>query len=118
MHNKFCIIDESLVLNGSYNWTLNASLKNFENVVFTDDRDLISQFKGYFEFLCESLVKVTDWSKIRPSGIIQRKLFENELELIQQDQKNLEDLNLDHENVYWEAEKLYREVNLMNALNL
>ena len=116
MHNKFCIIDESLLLNGSYNWTLNASLKNFENIVFTDDKELIGQFKGYFEFLCESLVRVTDWSIIQPSGIIQRKLFENEIELIQQDQKNFKDLKLDDENAYWEAEKLYREGKLDECL--
>ena len=29
MHNKFCIIDKSIVINGSYNWTRKAK-NNFE----------------------------------------------------------------------------------------
>jgi len=31
MHNKFCIIDRSVLINGSHNWTHNAQL-NFENI--------------------------------------------------------------------------------------
>ena len=33
MHHKFCIIDESILFTGSYNWTYFAEFKNHENVV-------------------------------------------------------------------------------------
>ena len=37
MHNKFCIIDDKIVITGSYNWTNNASNFSNENVVIIDD---------------------------------------------------------------------------------
>ena len=32
MHNNFCVIDERLVVTGTYSWTLRAELYNFENI--------------------------------------------------------------------------------------
>ena len=48
MHNKFCIIDFSTVITGSYNWSYKAE-QNFENVIINyDDTALAEQF--IFEF--------------------------------------------------------------------
>ena len=44
MHNKFCIIDNSIVINGSYNWTYNA-LTNHENkTVNYNNKNLTHEF--------------------------------------------------------------------------
>lgn len=44
MHNKFCIIDYSTVITGSYNWSYKAE-SNFENIIITyDDSALANQF--------------------------------------------------------------------------
>ncbi|NLL27457.1 MAG: phosphatidylserine synthase, partial [Bacteroidales bacterium] len=32
MHHKFCVIDNQVVITGSYNWSNNAEFKNDENV--------------------------------------------------------------------------------------
>ncbi|GFI25064.1 hypothetical protein IMSAGC012_00170 [Lachnospiraceae bacterium] len=48
MHEKFCIIDEEKVLNGSYNWSLNAN-KNFENLMITEKRLVVEKFIYEFE---------------------------------------------------------------------
>lgn len=56
MHNKFCVIDEYTVINGSYNWSKKAE-KNHENIIITGDsvlaQSFISQFKkirnAYFD---------------------------------------------------------------------
>lgn len=32
LHNKFCIIDYSIIINGSYNWTYSA-INNEENIL-------------------------------------------------------------------------------------
>lgn len=40
LHHKFCIIDNSIVINGSYNWT-RFSQSNYENVVIFRDNDSI-----------------------------------------------------------------------------
>lgn len=37
MHNKFCVIDNQLVITGSYNWTNNAETRNDENVTVQYD---------------------------------------------------------------------------------
>lgn len=48
MHNKFCIIDYSTVITGSYNWSYKAE-NNFENVIITsNDTTLAEQFISEF----------------------------------------------------------------------
>jgi len=51
MHNKFAIIDNHLLLTGSYNWTFSANHRNDENLMVIDDPDIISQYQNYFEKL-------------------------------------------------------------------
>jgi len=36
MHNKFCVVDDKIVITGSYNWTINAS-NNHENIMLVSD---------------------------------------------------------------------------------
>jgi len=48
MHHKFCVIDHSTVITGSYNWSYKAE-NNFENVIITrDDTTLAEQFVTEF----------------------------------------------------------------------
>lgn len=48
MHNKFCVIDYSTVITGSYNWSYKAE-NNFENVIITyNDTALAEQFIDEF----------------------------------------------------------------------
>lgn len=52
MHNKFCIIDDAVVINGSYNWTNNANLNNHENITISYDEDkIVNSFSREFERL-------------------------------------------------------------------
>lgn len=37
MHDKFCIIDNQVVITGSYNWTDNAEFRNDENITIEND---------------------------------------------------------------------------------
>jgi cardiolipin hydrolase len=45
MHHKFIVIDDDLLLNGSFNWTSTAVNSNYENVVVMDHGGLIGDFK-------------------------------------------------------------------------
>ena len=48
LHHKFCIIDDNIIIDGSYNWT-RFSEKNYENiVVIKEDEDLIAEFNDEF----------------------------------------------------------------------
>lgn len=49
MHHKFCIIDNQLIYNGSFNWTYYADKVNRENVVrFENNTGLIENFNAEF----------------------------------------------------------------------
>lgn len=54
MHHKFCLIDGLTLINGSFNWTRSATERNQENVVISQDSDLVAQFQQQFESLWET----------------------------------------------------------------
>lgn len=51
MHHKFCLIDHKISINGSYNYSLNASTNNVENIQVSDDVAVYSQFLSEFDRL-------------------------------------------------------------------
>jgi hypothetical protein len=51
MHHKFCIIDNSILLHGSYNYTYNATKNNQESLNVTDSYNLIKEYSNIFETL-------------------------------------------------------------------
>lgn len=49
MHKKYCVIDNNVVIEGSYNWTTNAEHRNEEEfTIHRNDVDLASQFTKDF----------------------------------------------------------------------
>jgi phospholipase D len=44
-HNKVMVIDEKVLLTGSYNWTNAANTKNAENLLVIEDQKMIQIFK-------------------------------------------------------------------------
>lgn len=53
MHHKLIIIDERLVITGSYNFTQRAEDTNDENLVIVDDPNLAQQFRAEFDRVYE-----------------------------------------------------------------
>ena len=51
MHHKFCLIDGKISINGSYNYSYNASSNNVENIQVSDDPSTYSQLYAEFERL-------------------------------------------------------------------
>lgn len=62
MHNKFCIIDNKIVITGSYNWTATAEEKNEENIVVIHDSRVANSYKTRFEYLLK--INVPWWVRI------------------------------------------------------
>lgn len=55
MHDKFCVIDNQIVISGSYNWTDNAELRNAENINITEnDNALATNYSLEFNKLWNS----------------------------------------------------------------
>ncbi|RZK35277.1 MAG: DUF1669 domain-containing protein [Hymenobacter sp.] len=60
MHNKFCLIDNKVVINGSYNWTYYAEDKNRENIlIIKDEKVVLEDFAIEYERL-KSLTNLAD----------------------------------------------------------
>jgi phosphatidylserine/phosphatidylglycerophosphate/cardiolipin synthase-like enzyme len=49
MHNKFVVLDGKLVETGSFNWTFNGELNNYENAAFLDAPDDAVAWAAYFD---------------------------------------------------------------------
>ncbi len=51
MHDKFCVIDNQVVITGSYNWTNNAEFRNDENITIERDPEQATRFSEEFRRL-------------------------------------------------------------------
>lgn len=51
MHNKIGIMDDALLVTGSYNWTYAATFQNYDNVEFLTDGHFIDGYKKYWEWM-------------------------------------------------------------------
>lgn len=54
MHNKFAIIDDGVLINGSFNWTTQAVRENQENILLTDQVELVQRYLSEFDKLWSS----------------------------------------------------------------
>jgi hypothetical protein len=68
MHNKFCIVDDKIIMTGSYNWTDNAE-GNIENVVITNQSDLVKLYLKNFSGLISYKTSATEFPKIPMENI-------------------------------------------------
>lgn len=54
MHEKFCVVDEKIVITGSYNWSKNARTENYESVIYSEEpttvQDFITRFTELLNF--------------------------------------------------------------------
>ena len=60
MHHKFAVLDGSVVIMGSFNWTGQAVKYNQENIFFYEDKSIASQYAQEFERLWNSFNTVID----------------------------------------------------------
>ncbi len=51
MHNKFAVIDNEIVITGSYNWTASAGERNDENLLVIDDNYIVERYQDQFNDL-------------------------------------------------------------------
>ena len=58
MHHKFCVIDKSVIVTGSLNWSNQAVNHNQENLLFLENRNLAMQYSYEFEKLWNSFETV------------------------------------------------------------
>lgn len=76
MHNKFCIIDNT-VITGSYNWTYYAEVFNAENIIMSDDFKLVQCYESEFERLLTITKRCTKYQPIKLDTISKSELYKN-----------------------------------------
>ena len=68
MHNKFCIIDNSILIFGSYNWTQRAKSNHESITVIEEDPNLILDFNQEFDKIKDKYysneIENIDWTKV------------------------------------------------------
>lgn len=90
MHHKFCIIDDRLLISGSYNWTRSAEINNHENVIISNDISLVKLFANQFVELKKNSERLVS---------IQTTLFNSYISKIetQEEQKLITDINVSND---------------------
>jgi len=86
MHNKFCIVDDNILINGSYNWTYFAESKNSENIIIIkEEPDTIlafkaefSKLKGEFE-LVKNIQQLSSFELDEFNGLSSREYLANDI---------------------------------------
>ncbi len=63
VHHKFCIIDDELVITGSYNWTYYAENRNWENIVVIEDSSIVAGYVDEFEKIKKAHTLIKEVSK-------------------------------------------------------
>jgi mitochondrial cardiolipin hydrolase len=51
MHHKFALLDDSMLLSGSYNWTFASEERNHENLLILREPKLVDTYRQEFEAL-------------------------------------------------------------------
>lgn len=57
LHHKFCIIDDSVVISGSYNWTNGAEYNDEDITVYSDEPETTKHYSDIFDKLAAQLPK-------------------------------------------------------------
>lgn len=99
LHHKFCIIDNNIIINGSYNWSY-AARWNEENIIVMvleegkqEDNDLLKRFEVKHKFLCDKCsLNIPDIETLKSFhqnyskdiSVIQSNLDEHEIQLRQE----------------------------------
>lgn len=58
MHHKFVLLDERVVLTGSYNWTFASEERNYENLLILREPRVVRTYRAEFEALWSNAKEV------------------------------------------------------------
>lgn len=90
MHNKFCIIDNEILVFGSYNWTRKAQSNHESITIIEGNKELIADFNEEFEKIRGKQQETDiDWSKllIRLETLLNVIRLEDEDDILYQSKK-------------------------------
>lgn len=105
MHHKFCIIDEKLVITGSYNWTVNAKSNNGENIHVVTDGESIKKYIDKFHRLKNDVMGIPN-PDIEEKEEVKKSEIERKTEEIEEDFEEEWNIYLNSNVTNYDKEKL------------
>ena len=99
MHHKFAVIDNSVVIMGSFNWTGQAVKYNQENIFFYEDKNIANQYATEFERLWNSFTTVIDQKEAQKAVEEEEKEQEEKEKAKAEKQKEKEENKTNAKNV-------------------
>jgi phosphatidylserine/phosphatidylglycerophosphate/cardiolipin synthase-like enzyme len=81
-HNKVIIIDNEIVITGSYNFTDSAEYRNAENLLIIQNKDLATMYKTEWNKHRMHSVKYEGPDEVRASSIQPEDIIDIELEMM------------------------------------
>ena len=93
MHNKYCVIDDKIVITGSFNWSFQAANYNFENIVVIESPEIAEKFKKQFFNIKKHAIPLQKGESIYEEyqkmidGIMEKLLGEKEISDISEEMK-------------------------------
>ncbi len=79
MHNKFAIIDNKIVITGSYNWTASAGQRNDENLLVLDEEKIVKKYQDYFYYLWDNKYSIEKYNELINHSDIGSEASQNSL---------------------------------------
>lgn len=111
VHHKFCIIDDEILITGSYNWTYYAENRNWENVLIIDNEKVVNGYIQEFERIKQSHTRIENILKTQKEFISVSPNDYLEADYIYQAKKEQQKGN------DLIAAKIYTEILKINKLN-
>lgn len=95
MHHKFCIIDNKILISGSYNWTYYAETRNIENIFITQDKSIVELYLKEFDELETKFSTVEEsprysWNEIEVMDKVHHYEMNEEIQYISKAQNKIE----------------------------
>ncbi|QIX62739.1 tetratricopeptide repeat protein [Hymenobacter sp. BT18] len=120
LHHKFCLVDNSVLISGSYNWTYGAQ-RNRENILLCQEPELIRVFRQEFEVLLEQgreVINVAESVAAFPptSGTVIEQQVKIELQLREQAKAESKQVGL-YEQLVKAADAAYCQKEYNDATN-
>ena len=108
MHNKFAILDNSVIITGSFNWTSQAIKHNQENIFFYEDKEIAQKYTDYFNHLWDTFSTVIDQNEAKKfvEEEEENKKKEEEQKAKEREKKQKEQEKIDKEKEKEKAKKL------------
>lgn len=77
MHHKFAIIDNAVVITGSFNWTSQAVKYNQENILFLENTEIAKEYLTEYDKLWKMFITEITPDQAKKLIVEQEKFYEN-----------------------------------------